>query len=84
MRIDISTVDVWAVSINDKPGALSEKLDTLAQAGADLEFVIARRSHEKPGKGVAFVTPVKGPKQIRAARKAGFEKRPLIRERPSM
>ena len=75
MRIDISKVDVWAVSIQDKPGALSEKLDALAQAGADLEFVIARRSHEKPGKkGVAFVTPVKGPRQIRAARKVGFEK----------
>ncbi len=74
MRIDISTVDVWAVSIKDKPGALSEKLDALAQAGADLEFVIARRSHEKPGKGVVFVTPIKGPRQIRAARNAGFEK----------
>ena len=74
MKIDVSTVDVWAVSIDDKPGALAEKLDALAQAGADLEFVIARRSHEKPGKGVAFVTPVKGPKQIKAARKAGFEK----------
>ena len=74
MRIDVSSVDVWAVSIDDKPGALAEKLDALAQAGADLEFVIARRSHETPGKGVAFVTPVKGPQQISAAQKAGFEK----------
>ena len=74
MKIDVSTVDVWAVSIDDKPGALAKKLDALAQAGDDLEFVIARRSHEKPGKGVAFVTPVKGPKQMKAARKAGFEK----------
>ena len=74
MRIDVSTVDVWAVSIEDKPGALSEKLDAIAQPGADLEFVIARRSHETPGKGVAFVTPIKGPRQIKAARKAGFEK----------
>ncbi len=74
MRVDISSVDVWAVSIKDKPGALSEKLDALARADADLEFVIARRSHEKPGKGVAFVTPIKGPRQIKAARKAGFEK----------
>lgn len=74
MKVDVSTVDVWAVSIDDKPGALFEKLDALARAGADLEFVIARRSHEKPGKGVAFVTPVKGPRQIKAARKAGFEK----------
>ena len=74
MRVDISTVDVWAVSIEDNPGALSEKLDAIAQAGVDLEFIIARRSHEKPGTGVVFVTPIKGARQIRAARKAGFEK----------
>jgi hypothetical protein len=74
MRVDISTVDVWAVSIEDKPGALAEKLDAIAQADVDLEFVMARRSHEKPGTGVVFVTPIKGARQIRAARKAGFEK----------
>lgn len=74
MRVDVSTVDVWAVSIKDRPGALAEKLDTLAQADVDLEFIIARRVHEKSGKGVAFVTPIKGARQIRAARKAGFEK----------
>jgi hypothetical protein len=74
MRVDVSQVDVWAASIKDRPGALAEKLEALAQAGVDLEFAIARRVHEKPGKGVVFVTPVKGARQIRAARKAGFEK----------
>ena len=74
MRIDVSRVDVWAASIKDRVGGLAEKLDVLAEAGVDLEFVIARRAPEKPGTGVLFVTPIKGPKQIRAARKAGFEK----------
>jgi len=74
MRVDVSHIDVWAVSIEDRPGALAEKLEALAQANVDLEFAIARRVHEKPGKGVVFVTPIKGPRQIRAARKAGFEK----------
>ncbi len=74
MRVDVNSVDVWAVSIKDKPGALSEKLDALAQADIDLEFIISRRVHEKAGKGLVFVTPIKGPRQIRAARKAGFEK----------
>ena len=74
MKVDVSTVDVWAVSINDKPGALSEKLEALAQADVDLEFIIARRVHEKAGKGVAYVTPIKGAQQIRAAKKAGFNK----------
>jgi hypothetical protein len=74
MRVDVSSVDVWAVSIKDKPGSLAEKLDAIAQSGADLEFIIARRVHEKAGKGVVFVTPIKGTRQIKAARKAGFEK----------
>ena len=74
MRVDVSHVDVWAASIKDRPGELAEKLEALAQADVDLEFVIARRVHEKPGKGVVFVTPIKGPRHIRAARKAGFEK----------
>jgi hypothetical protein len=74
MRMDISRVDVWAASMEDKPGALAEKLDALAQADIDLEFVNARRAYEKPGTGVVFVMPIKGAKQIRKARKAGFEK----------
>ena len=74
MRVDVSHVDVWAASMDDRPGALAEKLDALAQADIDLEFIIARRAPEKPGTGVVFVTPIKGPRQIRAARKAGFEK----------
>ena len=74
MKVDVSRVDVWAAAIKDRSGALAEKLDALAQADIDLEFIIARRAHEKPGTGVVFVTPIKGPRQIRAARKAGFEK----------
>ncbi|HUV66819.1 MAG TPA: hypothetical protein VMW24_23225 [Sedimentisphaerales bacterium] len=74
MKLDVSRVDVWAASMEDRPGGLAQKLDALAQAGADLEFVIARRSSACPGTGVVFVTPIKGPRQIRAARKAGFEK----------
>ena len=49
--------EVWAASIGDKPGALGQKLTALAEAGADLDFIIARRSTEKPGTGVVFVTP---------------------------
>jgi len=72
MKVDVSHVDVWAATIKNRPGALAEKLDALAQADIDLEFIIARRV--KPGKGVVFVTPIKGARQIRAARKTGFEK----------
>ena len=75
MALTVVREDVWAASIKDEPGALAAKLSALAEAGANLEFVIARRSPEK-GKatGVVFVTPLKGAKQRAAARKAGFKK----------
>ncbi len=77
MKLDVTRVDVWAASIKDRPGGLAKKLDALAQAGTDLEFAIARRV--KPGKGVVFVTPIKGARQIRAAKKAGFAKTVSLR-----
>lgn len=74
MKMDINRVAVWAASIKDKPGALAAKFEALALSGANLEFIIARRSPEKPGTGVVFVTPFKGTRQINAAKKAGFKK----------
>jgi len=74
MALKVSRVDTWAASIVDKPGGLAEKLSAVAAAGANLEFVVARRAPDKPGTGVVFVTPIKGAKQARAARKAGFER----------
>lgn len=74
MKLEISRVDVWAAGIKDRPGGLAEKLDALAQAGANLEFLIARRRPDKPGIGVVFVTPIKGAGQVKAAGRAGFEK----------
>ena len=66
--------DVWVASLVGRPGSLAGKLAPLAEAGANLEFVIARRSDKKKGDGVVFVTPIKGRTQIAAARKAGFRK----------
>jgi hypothetical protein len=73
MKQRITKVDVWAASIKDRPGGLAEKLAALSKAGANLEFVIARREASKPGTGVVFVTPVKGAKQIKAAKQVGFK-----------
>ena len=74
MALNVTRADVWAASIADRPGGLAEKLAALAEAGAQLEFVVARRASERPGTGVVFLTPLKGAAQIRAAKKAGFEK----------
>ena len=72
MELIVERVDVWAASINDKPGALSRVLKGLREAGADLDFVIARRAPEKPGTGVVFVTPLRGDREVAAAAELGF------------
>jgi hypothetical protein len=72
MKLKVTPVDVWAVSIKDRVGGLAEKLAALTAAGSNLEFVIARRAPEQPGRGVVFVTPLKGAKQVKAAEAAGF------------
>jgi len=79
MALKIANVDVWAATIKDRPGGLAEKLAALSKAGANLAFVIARRQADRPGKGVVFVTPIKGRKQIAAARKAGFKRARSLR-----
>jgi predicted amino acid-binding ACT domain protein len=53
---------------------LADKLAALAAAGANLEFIIARRAPEQRGSGVVFVTPLKGAEQIKAAQAAGFQR----------
>jgi len=74
MAYVIEEVGVWAGEIEDRPGGVAEKLAALSEAGADLEFVIARRAPEKPGAGVVFVAPIEGEDQQAAATKAGLKK----------
>jgi hypothetical protein len=72
MDLIVELVDVWAAAIPDKPGGLASVLSTLRDAGADLQFVIARRAPGTPPTGVVFVTPLQGDREIRAAAVAGF------------
>jgi len=72
MELVVERVDVWAASIADEPGGLARVLRGLREAGADLDFVIARRSHEKPGSGVVFLTPLRGDREVDSAAELGF------------
>src|SRR3972149_3133277 len=72
MPYSVRKVDVWVGEIDDRPGGLAEKLESLAKAGASLEFIISRRTPGNPEKGVVFLTPIKGTKQQRAASAAGL------------
>jgi hypothetical protein len=64
----VEQVDVWAAGIPDRPGALG----VLRDAGADLQFIITRRTPEEAAKGVVFVTPLRGDREVAAAAQAGF------------
>ena len=79
MKLDVIKTDVWAAEVEDRAGALAEKLGALSAAGANLGFVLARRAPESPGYGVVFVTPLKGTKQIRAGMEVGFLKTESLR-----
>jgi len=72
MNLIVELEEVWAASLEDKPGALANKLTGMAEAGADLDFVIARRAPDKPGTAVVFVTPLRGDAEIEAASELGF------------
>jgi len=63
---------MWAGEIDDRPGGLAEKLEILAKGGVSLEFLTSRRSPENPGKGMVFLTPIRGAKQQRVAGEAGL------------
>jgi len=73
MALKVTKTQVWAVEIQDQPGGLAKVLGALAEAGANLECVIARRAPDKPGAAVAFVTPLRGKKVLAAAAAAGFQ-----------
>ena len=72
MELIVEHVDVWAASIKDEPGSLAGLLSGLREAGADLNFILARRTPEAPGTGVVFVTPLRGDAEVAAAASLGF------------
>ena len=72
MALKVIKVEVWAGEIQDQPGGLAEVLRPAVAAGANFEFMIARRQPDKPGTGVVFVTPVRGGKVREAARAGGL------------
>ncbi len=72
MTMSIKKVDLWTAHLTDRPGAMATKLAILAEAGANLEYLHARRTPEIFGKGLLSVWPLKGAKQLRAAEEAGF------------
>ena len=78
MAVDVDRIDVWCGEIEDRSGGLAEKIEAVAAAGANLEFVIARRAPDRPGMGIVFMAPLRGTAQTRSARQAGLAKAPDV------
>ncbi len=70
MAYTVSKVDVWVADIPNRSGTLAGVLEGLASAGAQLEFMIARRANEATSR--VFLAPIKGAKQQRAASDVGL------------
>jgi hypothetical protein len=65
-------MDVWVASIDDEPGGLARTLRAIADTGASLDCVLARREGTVKGKGVLFVTPLQGKESVEQAGEIGL------------
>ena len=70
MGYKIAKAEVWAGDILNRPGTLARVLEALSNAGASLEFVIARKASDTTSR--VFVAPIKGAKQKLAAADLGL------------
>ena len=70
MAYTISKVEVWAGDIFNRAGMLARVLEALANAGAQLEFIVSRRLTRNTGR--VYVAPITGDKQRQAAADVGL------------
>jgi hypothetical protein len=70
MAYEVSKVDVWAADVPNRPGTLARVLDSLSDAGGQLEFMIARKVDDSTSR--IFLAPIKGAKLKKAAQAAGL------------
>lgn len=73
MALQMQRIQVWTGEIPDEPGAAAVKLEMLARAGTDLEFIFTRPHRDKPNCSSIFLAPITTPLQIEAAHQAGLE-----------
>ena len=72
MSFSVKPVDAYATDVMNRAGMLARVLEALTNAGADLEFVIARRVTQNTSR--VFVAPLKGAKVLRAASDVGMQR----------
>lgn len=70
MSYSVKKVDVWAGDVMNRPEKLARVLEALTAAGAQLEFLIARRVSQNTSR--IFVAPLKSRKERQAATDVGL------------
>ncbi len=77
MSYRITKEHVWVGPVDDRPGALAEKLHDLAEGGLNLELIISRRDWS--GVGLLFVSPLRTLDELEVAAQAGLSQEKSIR-----
>ena len=74
MAFEVKKLEVWTGEIDDRVGGLASKLEPLAKAAVDLQFLVARRQTHLAGRGIVFLSGISGARGNRAAAAAGLGK----------
>jgi hypothetical protein len=72
MALDVKTVTLWRQEIANRPGELAGVLQPLAEAGGDLQVLMAYRFPGDETRGAVELFPISGKKAIAAAADAGL------------
>ena len=72
MALRMHRIQVWSSEIEDRPGAAAAKLELLARADVNLEFVFTRPIPGKLDRVAMFLAPISGPEQAQVAYLAGL------------
>lgn len=73
MMMKITQTEILAAEVNDEPGGLALSLQALADFGANLDCVLARRRSGASGKGVVFVSAPNRKNLHETPDQAGFQ-----------
>jgi hypothetical protein len=77
MAVTVKKAVLWRKEIDNRPGMLANILGPLAEAGADLQVVMAYRYPGGTDTAAIELHPVSGRKSITVAKAAGFAQSPI-------
>lgn len=73
--IDVTSVQVWAGELDDRPGALASLLAQITLcARANIEFIVARPAPDHPGRSILYIAPLTTAEQQEAASAVGLRR----------